>query len=600
MAKVVERATSRAVCVAFAEALARFGVPEEVQSDNGKQFTDRFGKGGEVMFDRICRKNGIKHRLTDPFSPNQNGKVERFHGTLRPDFLDQVEPFTSLAAAQTAVDAWVADYNIDRPHQALDDKQPVTPADRFRPVPDEQRQLIELWLPPTPVPAPSSPTPAQPWSSRLRSRCGRRPGCSSWQKSRRPHPRVARRSFGTGQKRWPDRTSAAVTAAMWAGAERLAHAFATGEGVAWADQDPRVFTGVERFFRPLYASSLVPEWLPAVPGLVERLQRGVRVLDVGCGLGSATRLMAETFPASSFLGVDNHEDSIRRAVRAGERAGLTNVRFATGWATDFAGGPYDVITMFDTLHDLGDPVGALRHARASLAADGIVFAVEPGAADQLEENLHPLGLALVRLQHRALRPREPLPGRSCRARRQGGSRADPRGVRRGWIRGVASRGHHAVQPGVRSARLSGCAHLPELGGLALSRAPLCRHCTPSRGCNAANRVRSRPGLPCRAPAVPALEHVVAPDVVPGDHQQDDHDEQQIPGHHPGGEVGLALHPQRQGDDAQPEQLPGRLEEQDGQHLQRVAKPDQGQDRHGDQDAVDDAFHQLPGLVALEQ
>jgi transposase InsO family protein len=95
------------------------------------------------MFDRICRKNGIKHRLIDPFSPNQNGKVERFHGTLRPDFLDQMARFTSLAAA---LDAWVADYNIDRPHQALDDKQPVTPADRVRPIPDEQRQLIELWL----------------------------------------------------------------------------------------------------------------------------------------------------------------------------------------------------------------------------------------------------------------------------------------------------------------------------------------------------------------------------------------------------------------------------------------------------------------------
>jgi transposase InsO family protein len=158
MAKVVERATARAVCVAFAEALGRFGVPEEVQSDNGKQFTDRFGKGGEVMFDRICRKNGIRHRLIDPFSPNQNGKVERFHGTLRPDFLDQMARFTSLAAAQTAVDAWVADYNTDRPHQALDDKQPVTPADRFRPVPDEQRQLIELWLPPTLVPAPPAET----------------------------------------------------------------------------------------------------------------------------------------------------------------------------------------------------------------------------------------------------------------------------------------------------------------------------------------------------------------------------------------------------------------------------------------------------------
>jgi transposase InsO family protein len=159
MAKVVERATSRAVCVAFAEALARFGVPEEVQSDNGKQFTDRFGKGGEVMFDRICRKNGIRHRLTDPFAPNQNGKVERFHGTLRPDFLDQVNPFTSVATAQTAVDAWVADYNVERPHQALNDKLPVTPADRFAPVPEEQRQLVELWLPPTLDAAPPAAAP---------------------------------------------------------------------------------------------------------------------------------------------------------------------------------------------------------------------------------------------------------------------------------------------------------------------------------------------------------------------------------------------------------------------------------------------------------
>ena len=162
MAKVVERATSRAVCVAFAEALARFGVPEEVQSDNGKQFTDRFGKGGEVMFDRICRKNGIKHRLTDPFSPNQNGKVERFHGTLRPDFLDQAEPFESVALAQAALDVWVADYNQDRPHQALDPTLPVTPAERFTPVPEEQRQLVELWLPPAleTVPTPLASTAA--------------------------------------------------------------------------------------------------------------------------------------------------------------------------------------------------------------------------------------------------------------------------------------------------------------------------------------------------------------------------------------------------------------------------------------------------------
>ena len=184
-----------------------------------------------------------------------------------------------------------------------------------------------------------------------------------------------------------------VTAAIWAGIERLAHVFVTGEGIPWADQDPRVATGVERFFRPLYTSSLVPEWLPAVDGLVERLRRGVRVLDVGCGLGTATRLMAQEFPASSFLGIDNHEESIRGANRNAERSGLANVDFTVASAADFGGGPYDVICMFDTLHDLSDPVGALRHARASLAADGNLFIVEPGASDRLEENLHPLGLA---------------------------------------------------------------------------------------------------------------------------------------------------------------------------------------------------------------
>jgi transposase InsO family protein len=152
IAKVVERATGRAVCLALAEALARFGVPEEIITDNGKQFTDRFGRyrprTGEVLFDKICRKNGITHRLTAPASPNQNGKVERFHGTLGPDFLDTADPFPSVAEAQAAVDAWVVEYNTDRPHQALDVQVPVTPADRFSPVPAEQRALVDLWLPP--------------------------------------------------------------------------------------------------------------------------------------------------------------------------------------------------------------------------------------------------------------------------------------------------------------------------------------------------------------------------------------------------------------------------------------------------------------------
>ncbi len=165
IAKVVERATARAVCLALAQALARFGVPEEIITDNGKQFTDRFGKyrprTGEVLFDKICRKNGITHRLTAPASPNQNGKVERFHGTMRPEFLATAGPFTSVAEAQAAVDAWVEHYNTDRPHQGLDVTVPVTPADRFEPVPAEQRQQIDLWLPPalTSVAAPAITEP---------------------------------------------------------------------------------------------------------------------------------------------------------------------------------------------------------------------------------------------------------------------------------------------------------------------------------------------------------------------------------------------------------------------------------------------------------
>jgi transposase InsO family protein len=160
IAKVVERATGRAVCLALAEALTRFGVPEEILTDNGKQFTDRFGnhgtRNGEVLFDKICRRNGITHRLTAPFSPNQNGKVERFHGTFRPDFLDAAEPFTSLEEAQAAVDAWVADYNAERPHQALDTRQPVTPQQRFAPIPAADRNRLELWLPPLLIPSPTA------------------------------------------------------------------------------------------------------------------------------------------------------------------------------------------------------------------------------------------------------------------------------------------------------------------------------------------------------------------------------------------------------------------------------------------------------------
>jgi transposase InsO family protein len=157
IAAVVARPTGRAVCLALAEALGRFGIPDELLTDNGKQFTARFGRGGEVLFDRICRENGITHRLTRPSSPTTTGKVERFHQTLRRELLNDHGPFTSIEHAQQALDAFVTDYNHTRPHQALNMDRP---ADRFQPRHDEQ---LPLRLPPSlqalPDPADSQPEP---------------------------------------------------------------------------------------------------------------------------------------------------------------------------------------------------------------------------------------------------------------------------------------------------------------------------------------------------------------------------------------------------------------------------------------------------------
>jgi transposase InsO family protein len=155
LARVVERATGRAICLAFSQALERYGAPEEVLTDNGQQFTGRFSRGGEVLFDKICRRNAITHRLTAPRSPTTTGKIERFHQTLRRELLDDARPFESLLAAQAAVDDWVRDYNATRPHQSLELRAPVTPAERFQPAPPEQRELLPLWLPASLVAAPA-------------------------------------------------------------------------------------------------------------------------------------------------------------------------------------------------------------------------------------------------------------------------------------------------------------------------------------------------------------------------------------------------------------------------------------------------------------
>ena len=178
-----------------------------------------------------------------------------------------------------------------------------------------------------------------------------------------------------------------LIAAVWAAVDKLAHVYATGEGLAWHEHDPRLFSGVARFYATSYRNSLLSEWLPAVDGLVEQLEAGIRVLDVGCGLGVPTIMLAEAFPRSRFVGVDYHGESIRLARAAAEEAGVADrVHFEVGDATSYDG-PHDLVLFFDAVHDFGDPVGALAHARRTLAPGGRVVAIEPFAEDTLEANL---------------------------------------------------------------------------------------------------------------------------------------------------------------------------------------------------------------------
>ena len=178
-------------------------------------------------------------------------------------------------------------------------------------------------------------------------------------------------------------------AAVWADEPELTKAFKTGHGVGWGQRCNCLFCGVDRFFRPGYKANLIAEWLPSLGGVVAKLERGAKVADVGCGHGSSTILMAGAFPNSEFVGIDFHEESIAHAGRHAN--GLSNVRFERARAQDYAGSNYDLITMFDALHDMGDPVGAVAHARKTLKRDGTLMLVEPRAGDELADNLNPVG-----------------------------------------------------------------------------------------------------------------------------------------------------------------------------------------------------------------
>jgi SAM-dependent methyltransferase len=170
---------------------------------------------------------------------------------------------------------------------------------------------------------------------------------------------------------------------------KLTEAFKTGKGLHWGEHCNCLFCGVERFFRPGYKAHLIAEWLPALDGVTAKLERGAKVADVGCGHGVSTLLMAEAFPNSEFVGIDYHGDSIAHARK--QANGYANVRFETARAQDFAGAGYDLVTMFDSLHDMGDPVGAIAHVRNVLKGDGTLMLVEPAAGDSLADNLNPVG-----------------------------------------------------------------------------------------------------------------------------------------------------------------------------------------------------------------
>ena len=174
--------------------------------------------------------------------------------------------------------------------------------------------------------------------------------------------------------------------------DRLTGAFRTGEGLGWHEHHDDLFRGTERFFRPGYNANLTTSWIPALEGVEDKLRRGAKVADVGCGHGASTVIMARAFPESTFTGFDYHAPSIDAARKAAAEAGVDDrVTFDVAPATEYPGTGYDLVGFFDCLHDMGDPTGAARHVLASLASDGTWLIVEPFANDDIAGNLNPVG-----------------------------------------------------------------------------------------------------------------------------------------------------------------------------------------------------------------
>jgi SAM-dependent methyltransferase len=183
-----------------------------------------------------------------------------------------------------------------------------------------------------------------------------------------------------------------TAASLFKDEPRLLKAFTTGNGVGWHEHDIDLFSGTEMFFRPGYVANLVSSWLPALDGVVAKLEQGAKVADLGCGHGSSTIIMAKAYPRSSFVGYDYHEPSITRAREMAKKEGVgERVKFEGAAAKTYPGKDFDLVTVFDALHDMGDPTGAAAHVYKSLKPDGVWMIVEPYANEKLEQNLNPIG-----------------------------------------------------------------------------------------------------------------------------------------------------------------------------------------------------------------
>ena len=257
-----------------------------------------------------------------------------------------------------------------------------------------------------------------------------------------------------------------IAVAQFKAIPKIVDAFRSGGGVGWHEHDVALFHGTERFFRPGYAANLVASWIPALDGVAAKLERGASVADVGCGHGASTMIMAEAYPASQFVGFDYHEPSILHARKAAEAAGVADrVRFEVATAKTFPAARYDLVAVFDCLHDMGDPVGAASHVRSTLADDGawmIVGAVRQRPARGQPQPGRPRVLFGVDLH---LHAGVAVAGSRSLPRRAVGRGADARRRHGRRLRPLPARGRDAVQSGLRSATLTRRArHAPRATG----------------------------------------------------------------------------------------------------------------------------------------